>query len=87
MKSELDRLEANGIFTKILSATWASPTVNVRKTNGSLRICEYFSSTVNPYFDPIQTSFPTIDDVISRIGDSKQIFSKIDLCQAFLQIP
>ena len=82
---ELHRLAQEGKLTKIYDSKWASPIVTVFKNDGSLRICGDFSSTVNKFLDPVQTPLPTVDDTISRIGHA-QVFSKIDLSHAFLQL-
>ena len=86
VEAELRRLEESGTITKVFSSKWASPTVNVIKTNGSIRICGDFSSTVNKYLKSVQSPLPSIDEVIARVGTSS-VFSKIDLSNAFLQLP
>lgn len=86
LKGELQRLVGDGKLTRVFKSKWASPIVTVFKKDGSLRICGDFSATVNRFLDPVQTPLPTVDDTISRIGKAT-VFSKIDLSQAFLQIP
>lgn len=95
-KTELNRLESKGKINKVYFSEWASPTVNVIKNNGpfpnpngtvpALRICGDYSSTVNKFLKPVNTPLPTIDEVISQVGGAK-VFSKIDLANAFLQLP
>ena len=75
VKHELDRLVNQGILTKVFTSEWASPTVNVRKPNGSLRICGDYSVSVNQYLNIVQSPIPTIDEVISNVGNAC-IFSK-----------
>ena len=86
VKKELNKLVDNGTITKIYSSKWASPTVNVMKSNNSVRICGDFSATVNKYLDPVNTTLPLIEDVISQVGNCT-VFSKIDMANAFLQLP
>ena len=86
VKNEINRLVNNGTITKIYSSKWASPTVNVVKSSNAVRICGDFSATVNKHLDPVNTTLPSIDDVISQVGNCK-VFSKIDLENAFLQLP
>ena len=86
LHDELQRLVEEGKLTKIHSSKWASPVVTVFKNNGSLRLCGDYSATVNKFLDPVQTPLPTVDDTISRIGKAS-LFSKLDLSQAFLQLP
>ena len=86
VRSELDRLTSEGILTRVYSATWASPIVTIFKQDGSLRLCADFSSTVNKHLLPINTPLITIDEAITSVGSAK-VFSKLDLSQAFLQLP
>ena len=83
---ELKRLEDKGIISRVFDTKWASPCVNVLKSNGSIRICGDYSTTVNKSMDLVQYPLPSIDDVISEIGDAR-VFSKIDCQNAYLQIP
>ena len=84
--AEINRLVDAGILTKVYRSNWASPTVNVIKKNGQVRLCGDFSSTVNCYLDPVNYPLPSIDDVISQMNNSK-VFSKLDLQNAYLQLP
>ena len=86
LQDELQRLVNEGKLSKVFKSKWASPIVTVFKKDGSLRICGDFSFTVNKFLDPVQTPLPSVDDTIARIGDAS-VFSKIDLSQAFLQLP
>ena len=86
VKKELERLQAAGKITKVFASDWASPTVNVCKADGSVRICGDFSVSVNKYLQPVQSPLPTIDEVITQVGTAK-IFAVIDLANAFLQLP
>ena len=86
VKTELDRLVNSGKLTRVYSSDWASPTVNVLKVDGNIRICGDFSGTVNKHLQPVQSTLVSVDDVIAQVGDAKY-FSKIDLSNAFLQIP
>ena len=56
------------------------------KASGKIRVCGDFSKTVNKYLKPVNAKLPTIDEVLSQIGKAS-IFSKIDLSNAFLQLP
>ena len=86
LKKELDRLVSLGILSKIHSSDWATPIVTVLKNSGNLRLCADFSATLNKYIKPVNCVLPTIDQVISSTGQAT-VFSKIDLSQAFLQLP
>lgn len=84
--TELNRLESTGRISKVYSSKWASPTVNVLKSDNTVRICGDFSGTLNKFLVPVNSPLPSIDDVIAQVGDSK-IFAKLDMSNAFLQLP
>jgi len=86
VKSKLYKLVDTGRLTKVFSSEWASGTVNILKRDNTVRICGDFSGTVNKFLDPVHSPLPSIDDVISQVGNAT-IFSKIDLANAFLQLP
>ena len=86
LKKELDRLVSSGIISKVHSSVQATPTVNVLKKSSELRLSADFSTTLNKYVKTVNCILPTIDQVISSVGQTS-VFSKIDLSQAFLQLP
>ena len=76
VKKELQQLEHEGIITKVFTSEWASPTVCVLKSdNKSVRICGDYSATINKNLKLNQCPLPSVDEVISRVGNSS-IFSK-----------
>ena len=75
---ELDRLEQDGILTKVSHSDWATPVVPVPKKDGSVRICGDFKVTVNPQLKVDQYPLPRIDNIFASLGGGKH-FSKIDL--------
>ena len=86
VKTELQRLVDSGKLTRVYSSDYASPIVVCFKKDGSLRICGDFSVSINKHLDSVQAPLPTIDEVLTKVGNAK-IFSQIDLSQAFLQLP
>ena len=86
VRDELRRLEEAGIITKVISSEYASPTVNVLKSNGAIRICGDYSKTINKNMDIAQYPLPSIEEIMGKIHNAKH-FSKIDLQTAFLQLP
>lgn len=86
VKEELDRLASCGIATKVFRSEWACPAVNILKSSGKIRICGDYSLTVNKAMTTVQYPLPSIEDVLGKVSNAK-VFSKIDLQNAFLQIP
>ena len=74
----MQKSENEGIITKVDWSWWASPVVAVPKANGLIRLCgDYiFKFTINTKFKLDQYPLPRIED----------IFAKIDLRQAYLQL-
>ena len=85
VEAELDRLEREGIVTKVDWSEWATPIVPVPKPNGSVRLCGDFKSTLNPHLKVPQHPLPRVEDVFASLAGG-QHFSKIDLRQAYLQM-
>ena len=83
---ELNRLCESGVLTKVYKSKYASPIVCVMKKNGNLRIVGDYSATVNQCLDPVNYPLPLIQEVITDMRNST-IFSKLDLQNAFLQLP
>lgn len=75
VKTELDRLVDNDILTKVFSSEYASPIVVAFKKTGDLRICGDFSVSLNQFLDPVQSSLPTVDEVLSRVGNVNVFFT------------
>ena len=86
VKAELKRLEDSGILTRVLKSDYATATINVLKDNNSISICGDYSCKINKHLKLNQYPLPSIDDIIAEVGDAK-VFSKIDLVNAFLQLP
>ncbi|XP_014876941.1 uncharacterized protein K02A2.6-like [Poecilia latipinna] len=86
VEAELQRLEEQGILTKVEWSDWATPIVAVsKKTGDSVRICGDFKVSVNPVLRVDQYPLPRIEDIFTAVAGGKH-FSKIDLAQAYLQM-
>nr|XP_055038341.1 uncharacterized protein K02A2.6-like [Misgurnus anguillicaudatus] len=85
VEAELERLVQAGVLRPVHTSEWATPIVPVLKKDGSLRLCGDFKVTINPILTPEQYPLPRIEDLFSNLAGGQQ-FSKIDLCQAYLQM-
>ena len=84
VKAELQRLEEQGIFTKVGWLDWATPIVPVgKKTSDNVRLCGDFKASVNPVLRIDQYPLPRIDDIFASVAGGKPLL-KIDLAQAYL---
>jgi hypothetical protein len=87
VKRELDSLVQNDILVPVSSSCWATPIVTPLKRDGCTpRICGDYRITLNKCL--LQQSCTTLEpeDIMNRLSNSS-FFSKIDLKNAFLQIP
>lgn len=76
VEKELDCLAAEGILEPVQYSDWASPIVPVLKADKTIRVCGDFKQTINPKVEDLFTSFA-----------GGKLFSKIDLSQAYQQVP
>jgi len=86
VEKELENMVEAGILEKVESSNWATPIVPVLKKNGGIRICGDFSVTVNPALIIDEHPLPTMEELFASMSGGT-IFSKIDLKQAYLQLP
>ena len=86
INKELDRLEKTGILSKIEYNSWAAPTVYVKKKSKDIRVCADFSTGLNAALKDYHYPLPSPNEVFTKMSGGKT-FSKIDLSDAYLQIP
>jgi len=86
VKNELNRLVENKTIVPVAQSSWASPLVTVRKPNGSLRLCGDYKRTINPNLVDSVCNIPNVDEIFSMLKDANY-FSKLDLKDAYLQVP
>lgn len=87
VEKELDRLVEEGTLEPVEHSEWASPIVAVLKQDKqSVRICGDFKQTVNPASKLDRYPIPRIQDLFARLSGGK-LFTKLDLSQAYLQVP
>uniref|UniRef100_A0ABM0M1R3 Uncharacterized protein K02A2.6-like n=1 Tax=Saccoglossus kowalevskii TaxID=10224 RepID=A0ABM0M1R3_SACKO len=84
VEAELDRLEEEGIVSKVNYREWATPIVPVAKKNGTVRICGD-KVTVNPVLQVDQYPLPRIEDIFSELAGGQK-FTRMDLHQAYHQM-
>ena len=85
VRDELDRLERDGIISRVESSLWATPIVPVVKADGSIWVCGDFKTTVNPQLKPDDYPIPRVEDLFGSLAKGQR-FSKIDLSQAYLHM-
>ena len=86
VSQEISRLEEQGIISPVSYSQWAAPIVVVPKKDGRFRLCGDYKVTVNQALDIEEYPLPTPEELFSTLSGGK-VFSKLDLSQAYLQIP
>ncbi|VDI74335.1 Hypothetical predicted protein [Mytilus galloprovincialis] len=72
VEQELDRLEEEGIITKVPTSEWATPIVPVVKKSGGVRICGDFKVTINQQLQVDQYPLPRIDDIFASLSGGEK---------------
>ena len=85
VEDALDKLVEEDIIESVKFSDWASPIVPVLKDDKSMRICGDFKY-VNTCIACEKYPLPRLEEIFAVVGKSK-IFSKIDLKDAYLQLP
>ncbi|KAL6455440.1 hypothetical protein MHYP_G00004880 [Metynnis hypsauchen] len=86
VEAALEDLVKSGVLEAVSISEWATPIVPVLKRDGAVRICGDFKVTVNLVLSVEQYPLPHIDDLFTGLAGGQR-FSKIDLSQAYLQMP
>ena len=86
VENNLKDLVADGVLSPVKASSWATPIVTPLKANGSPRICGDYRVTINPVLKQTATTTREVEEMFAGLGGQK-FFSKIDLQNAFLQLP
>ena len=87
VNKELQRLQDEGTLEPVEISEWAAPIVAVLKRDKkSVRICGDFSVTINPVSKLDRYPIPKVEDLFARLRKGRY-FSKLDLSQAYQQLP
>ena len=73
------------IIEPVRHSQWAAPVVPVVKTDGSIRLCGDYRTTVNRAAKLDPYPLPRIKDLFASLTGG-QVFSKLDLSHAYLQV-
>ena len=82
---KFQRLEQMGVISKI-QYKWAAPAVYIKKKSNEIPVCADFSTGLNAALKEYHYPLPNPDEVFSKLNGGK-VFSKIDLSDAYLQVP
>uniref|UniRef100_A0A5S6QCJ0 Reverse transcriptase domain-containing protein n=1 Tax=Trichuris muris TaxID=70415 RepID=A0A5S6QCJ0_TRIMR len=86
ISQEIDRLVEQDILDPVQHAEWTTPIVPTIKGDGSVSICGDYKCTVSKALQKDLYQIPVVNDVLSMLKKGK-IFAKLDLAQAYQQLP
>lgn len=84
IEAEIDSLVKEGILVPVDHSAWATPIVPVVKSNGKIRLCGDFKTTLNKHLVVDEHPLPTTDEMFAVLNGGQK-FSRIDLRKAYLQ--
>ena len=79
-------MQQEGILEPVERSEWATLLVIVPKSNGNLRVCGDFKVAINQCVETKTYPLPTAEDIFARLAGG-HVFTKLDLSQAYLQLP
>ena len=85
VEQELDRLLGLGVIKPVKYAEWAAPVMIVKKPDGSTRLCVDYSTGLNNTLRLHHHPLPVPEDIFATLNGG-QVFSQIDLSDAYLQV-
>ena len=87
VETELEKLVLEGTLEPVEHSDWAILIVAVLKPDKRrVRICGDFKQTVNPVTKLDKYPIPQVEDLFAKLAGGKA-FTKLDLSQAYLQLP
>ena len=86
VEEELERLQAEGTVEPVQFAEWAAPIVPIVKEDKSIRICGDYNVTVNQAVKLDNYPILKAEDLFATLNGGDK-FSKLDMSQAYQQIP
>ncbi|KAL3205994.1 hypothetical protein MRX96_040441 [Rhipicephalus microplus] len=84
--AELDKLLQQGVLEPVDCAEWETPIVTPLKGNGDVRICADYKCTINKALQQHAYPVPVVSHVLASLSGGT-IFAKLDLAQAYQQLP
>ena len=82
VEEQLQSMCKEGILRKIEDSPWGTPVVPVRKSDGQIRICGDYKSTLNPGLSRRQYPIPSVDECFAAVSGGR-LFSVVDIKQGY----
>ena len=86
VEKQLSTMEQQGIISPVQHSQWAAPIVPIPKSDGTVRICGDFKTTINQASVTETYPLPRVDDLFADLSGGR-LFTKLDMSNAYLQLP
>ena len=86
VEKQLSMMEQQSIISPVQHSQWAAPIVPVPKSDGTVRICGDFKTTINQASVTETYPLPRVEDLFADLSGGK-LFTKLDMSNAYLQLP
>lgn len=85
LEEEIYRLQSLGIIEPVTYSEYASPIVPVLRSDGKIRLCADYSSTLNKQLLVEKYPLPRVEELFSKLHNGVH-FTKLDLSGAYNQL-
>ena len=85
VEQELSRLEERGVITLVENSEWGTPLVPVIRSDGKLRLCVDYKTTINKIIVDVKHPLPRIEELFAELQGG-EYFTKLDFSQAYNQL-
>ncbi|XP_071580257.1 uncharacterized protein [Temnothorax nylanderi] len=86
VEKEIKRLCDRKIISPVEYSEWGTPVVSIVKGNGAIRLCGNFKVTLNKVLKVDQFPLPRVEEVLDVLRGGR-VFTKLDLSEAYQQLP
>ena len=86
VETDIERLLRLQVIRQVDHSEWAAPIVAVQKPGRAVRICADLSTGLNQSLDVHKYPLPLPDELFAKLNGGQK-FSKLDLSDAYLQVP
>ncbi|XP_017467286.1 PREDICTED: uncharacterized protein K02A2.6-like [Rhagoletis zephyria] len=84
VEQQINQLVNKGVLVQVETSDWGTPLVPILKSNGELRLCGDYKSTINKFLADVKYPLPRIEEIFATLKG--ELFTKLDLSNAYNQL-